>query len=59
MRRLGALMRERGIDNILLIIGGVIPEEDHGFSGSRASGIFGQGTSMTEIVAFIRSHLRS
>ena len=59
MRRLGALMRQRGMDDVLLVIGGVIPEEDHDYLREQGvAGIFGQGASMAEVVAFIRSRLR-
>jgi methylmalonyl-CoA mutase C-terminal domain/subunit len=60
LRRLGAMMKERGMDDVLLVVGGVIPEEDVEFlyeQGVRAA--FGQGTPMSEIVSFIRSNLRS
>ena len=60
LSRLGALMRERGMDDVLLIVGGVIPEEDHEFLHEQGvAGIFGQATPMSDIVTFIRSHLRS
>ena len=53
--RIVELLRERGMDDVLLVAGGIIPEMDYpklrelGFRG-----IFGPGTSTQEIVEFIR-----
>jgi methylmalonyl-CoA mutase C-terminal domain/subunit len=52
--RVVELLRERGADDLLVIGGGVIPEED--VAALRAAGvqrIFTMGTGTAEIVAFI------
>ncbi|MBS3794788.1 MAG: cobalamin B12-binding domain-containing protein [Candidatus Thorarchaeota archaeon] len=52
------LLREKGADDILVIGGGIIPEDD--ISGLKEAGIaeiFGPGTPLGEIVEYIRSHV--
>ncbi len=47
------------MDDVLLVGGGMIPEEDYDFLKKSGMGaIFGPGTPTTEIVGFIRSHVR-
>lgn len=54
------LMREKGLDDVLIVGGGIIPLEDYeGLTQAGVSGIFGPGTPTTEIVEFIKSHVRS
>ena len=54
-----ACIRERGGDDILVIGGGIIPQKDHpGLKAAGIKGIFGPGTSIEEIVAFIRESLK-
>lgn len=53
------LLREQGVDDVLIIGGGVIPEDD--IPGLKAAGIeeiFTPGTSTKDIVEFIKSHLK-
>jgi methylmalonyl-CoA mutase C-terminal domain/subunit len=53
------LLKEQGIDDILVIGGGVIPDED--ISALQQNGIaavFTPGTPMQETVKFIRDHVR-
>ncbi len=56
--RIVELLREKGMDDILLIAGGIIPDDDVpmlkelGFKG-----IFGPGSSTSEIAAFILANL--
>jgi methylmalonyl-CoA mutase, C-terminal domain len=60
LTRLGALMRERGMDDVLLVAGGVIPDEDHEYLREQGvAGVFTQGTPVSDIVKFIRANLRS
>jgi len=52
------LLREKKVDNMLVLGGGIIPKED--VSGLKACGIaeiFGPGTSTEDIVAYIRAHV--
>jgi methylmalonyl-CoA mutase C-terminal domain/subunit len=57
--RVAALFKEKGIDDVLIIGGGIVPEED--VRPLRESGIeeiFGPGTRTDEIVEFIKTHLK-
>ena len=58
--RVLALMRERGITDVLLTGGGIIPKED--MAALRQAGVgelFGPGTPTTAIVDYIRSATRA
>ena len=49
------LLRERGLDHVLLTGGGVIPDEDmHALSEMGVGRLFGPGTPMSDIVAYVR-----
>ncbi|MFA5576408.1 MAG: cobalamin B12-binding domain-containing protein [Tissierellaceae bacterium] len=53
------LLREEGVDDMLIIGGGVIPEDDIGFlieSGIEA--VFTPGTPTKDVVEFIRKNLK-
>jgi methylmalonyl-CoA mutase, C-terminal domain len=53
--RILELLREKGVDDVVLFGGGIIPPEDHG--GLRAAGfrrLFTPGTPLEEIVEFLR-----
>ena len=53
------LMRKKGMDDVLLVGGGIIPEEDYdSLKKSGMNAIFGPGTPTTEIVDFIRTNVR-
>ncbi|HEY8996821.1 MAG TPA: cobalamin B12-binding domain-containing protein [Edaphobacter sp.] len=57
--RIASLLREQHADDILLVLGGTIPEED--FPRMQQSGvaaIFGPGTPLDTTVQFIRDHVR-
>ena len=53
--RVVALMKEAGLDGVRLMVGGIIPEADvpklHEMGVSR---VFGPGTSLDDIVAYLR-----
>ncbi len=54
--RVVQLIRQNGMDNVIVLVGGIIPDEDIG--ALRQAGIeeiFGPGTSTQDIVAFINS----
>jgi len=52
------LLREKGAGNILVIGGGIIPEEDIPFLTEKGiSAVFGPGTSLKEIADFIRKNV--
>jgi methylmalonyl-CoA mutase C-terminal domain/subunit len=53
------LLREQGVDDVLIIGGGVIPKDD--IPGLKAAGIeeiFTPGTRTKDIIEFIKSHLK-
>ncbi len=53
------LLREKGVDDVVVFGGGIIPPED--IARLKASGvkeIFTPGTSTRDIVAFVREHVR-
>lgn len=53
------LLKEQGVDDVLIIGGGVIPDDD--IPGLKAAGIediFTPGTSTKDIIEFIKSHLK-
>ena len=55
--RVIAELRQRGVNDVLLFCGGIIPEadipvvKDMGFQG-----VFGPGTDTNEIISFVREH---
>jgi methylmalonyl-CoA mutase C-terminal domain/subunit len=57
--RVMELLRENKMDDVLVLVGGIIPDQDiQGLKKAGVSGIFQPGTSMDEIVEFIRKHVR-
>jgi methylmalonyl-CoA mutase C-terminal domain/subunit len=57
--RITALLREQGAEDILVILGGTIPDQDaEGLRKSGVSAIFGPGTPLEMIVEFIRKNIK-
>jgi methylmalonyl-CoA mutase C-terminal domain/subunit len=57
--RIVALLRENGLDDVLVIAGGIIPDEDVPLlQEAGVHGIFGPGTLTEDIVKFIQEHVR-
>ncbi|HEU5337407.1 MAG TPA: cobalamin B12-binding domain-containing protein [Terriglobales bacterium] len=57
--RVMELLRENKMDDVLVLVGGIIPDQDvEGLKKAGVGGIFQPGTSMDEIVEFIRQHVR-
>lgn len=55
--KVASLFRERGLDNVLVLGGGIIPEEDaENLKESGIAEIFGPGTRTDDIVDYIRNH---
>ncbi|OYT45778.1 methylmalonyl-CoA mutase [Thermoplasmatales archaeon ex4484_6] len=53
------LLKERGMGDVLVVGGGIIPEEDvPRLKESGIKGIFGPGTSMDEIITFIKENVK-
>jgi len=57
--RVTALLKEREADDILIVLGGTIPQQDTEFLKSQGvAAIFGPGTSLEETVRFIRENVK-
>lgn len=53
------LLREKGVDDVMVFGGGIIPPEDvERLKAMGVKGIFTPGTSTRDIVAFVREHVR-
>jgi methylmalonyl-CoA mutase C-terminal domain/subunit len=51
-------LKENGLDDVLLVVGGIIPQEDiEPLRHIGVKGVFGPGTSTEDIVAFIREQV--
>ncbi len=54
------LLRQNKMDDVLVIVGGIIPDQDiASLKQAGVAAIFQPGTSMDEIVRFIREHVPS
>ncbi len=57
--RVVQLLREQGLDDVLVIAGGIIPDEDvPALKEAGIAAVFGPGTITDEIVSFIEEHVR-
>jgi len=57
--RICELMRDQKLDDVLLVVGGIIPDEDiPALKKIGVSEVFQPGASTQEIVDFIRGHVR-
>jgi len=58
--RLMELLKEKGLDDVLVVIGGIIPDVDvPGLKAIGVKGIFLPGTPIQEIVDFIQTNART
>src|SRR4029079_14978445 len=58
--RITALMRDRGLDDILVTVGGIIPDDDIGpLRDAGVARVFGPGTTIGEVATFLRENARS
>ena len=56
--RLMELLTEKGLDNVLVVVGGIIPDVDvPKLTAMGVSGVFQPGTPMEAIADFIQSHV--
>jgi methylmalonyl-CoA mutase C-terminal domain/subunit len=54
------LVRERGLDDVLVVVGGIVPDQDvPRLAAIGIRGVFRPGTPMKEIVDFIEQHVRA
>ncbi|MFN3324862.1 MAG: cobalamin B12-binding domain-containing protein [Bryobacteraceae bacterium] len=57
--RLMQLLREKGMSDVLVIVGGIIPDEDaERLKKEGVAAVFQPGASLDEIVSFIRASLK-
>jgi methylmalonyl-CoA mutase, C-terminal domain len=57
--RVMELLREKGVDDVLVIGGGVIPDEDiPGLKAAGIAGVFTPGTPTTVTIDFIKANLK-
>jgi methylmalonyl-CoA mutase C-terminal domain/subunit len=53
------LLKENQVDDVLVLVGGIIPDQDiDGLKKAGVAGIFQPGTPMDSIVKFIREHVK-
>jgi len=53
------LLRERGLDDVLVTAGGIIPDDDiPALQEAGVAAVFGPGTTIAEVAVYIRSHVR-
>lgn len=53
------LLRERGLHDVLVTAGGIIPDDDiPALKEAGVAAVFGPGTTIAEVAAYIRIHVR-
>jgi methylmalonyl-CoA mutase C-terminal domain/subunit len=58
--RVTAMLRERGLDDVLVVAGGIIPDDDvPALRDAGIAAVFGPGTTIGETADFIRANVRS
>lgn len=58
--RVNELLKQNKMDDVLLLVGGIIPDVDvENLKKAGVSAVFQPGTPMDDIITFIRSHVRS
>jgi len=57
--RIGRLLREAGLDDVIVVVGGIIPDDDAvALREAGVAGIFGPGTTIAEVGEFLRANAR-
>jgi len=57
--RIMELMKKEGLDDVLVLVGGIIPDQDiPALKQSGIAEVFQPGASTEEIVAYVREHVR-
>ncbi|MHA2037614.1 MAG: cobalamin B12-binding domain-containing protein [Promethearchaeota archaeon] len=52
-------LKEQGIDDVLVAVGGIIPDEDKPFLEEQGlKGFYGPGTNLNTIIEFVRTNLK-
>lgn len=53
-------LRDAGAADVLVVAGGIIPEEDRaGLQAAGIAAVFGPGSTIAEIATYLRAHVRS
>lgn len=53
------LLKEKGLDDVLVVVGGIIPDADtQKLRDIGIAGVFQPGTRMQDIIDFIQTHVR-
>jgi methylmalonyl-CoA mutase C-terminal domain/subunit len=57
--RVTKLLREEGLDDVIVVVGGIIPDDDADeLRAAGVAGIFGPGTTIAEVADFLRTSAR-
>jgi methylmalonyl-CoA mutase C-terminal domain/subunit len=57
--RVTKLLRDEGLDDVLVVVGGIIPDDDADeLRAAGVAGIFGPGTTIAEVADFLRTSAR-
>ena len=55
--KITTLMKERGLDDVLVTVGGIIPDDDvEALRSAGVAGVFGPGTTIREVADFLRAN---
>ena len=57
--RITGLMRDRGLDDVLVTAGGIIPDDDvESLRNAGVAKVFGPGTTIAEVAEYLRANAR-
>ncbi len=57
--RICTLLREKGLDDVLVTVGGIIPDDDvPALREAGVAAVFGPGTTIGEVASFLRADVR-
>jgi methylmalonyl-CoA mutase C-terminal domain/subunit len=58
--RIMDLRREKGLENVMVFAGGIIPDQDiHRLKQAGIAEVFPPGSTLEEIVTFVKTHIRN
>ena len=59
MPRVTAKLKEAGMDDVLVVVGGIIPDDDvKALQEAGVSASFGPGTTIAEVAEYLRANAR-
>ena len=57
--RISRLLREAGMEDVLVVVGGIIPDDDvAGLKDAGVAATFGPGTTIAEVAQYLRANAR-